>query len=179
MVRRAALERTPGLPWLRLDVGDDLALGLLMKSHGARCGIANGQGLLGLHWYRSVGEMAVGFEKNAWSVVGHFTLWRLVLKALGGLALESAPWLAVLPWAPGWLVWLGAAALTSVVLSTVAFRRAAGRPFLPSLLGPLGAAVMAWILVRAGILGKRRGGVLWRGTLYPNELLRGSMRVML
>jgi hypothetical protein len=53
--------------------------------------------------------------------------------------------------------------------------RWAGRPGREALLLPLGGVLMAWIVARAGIMGRRRGGVLWRGTLYPSALLREAM----
>jgi len=37
LVRREALDATEGLPWLRMDTGDDMALALMMKRSGGRC----------------------------------------------------------------------------------------------------------------------------------------------
>jgi hypothetical protein len=50
-----------------------------------------------------------------------------------------------------------------------------GRRALPALLVPVGGLVMAWAVARAGWMGARRGGVVWRGTLYPSAMLREAM----
>ena len=36
---------------------------------------------------------------------------------------------------------------------------------------------MAYVALRATVLGLRRGGLVWRGTTYPTALLRGGQRV--
>jgi hypothetical protein len=53
--------------------------------------------------------------------------------------------------------------------------RWAGRPIRAALLQPLGSLLMAWIFERAAFVGWRRGGVVWRGTLYPSALLREAL----
>jgi hypothetical protein len=36
---------------------------------------------------------------------------------------------------------------------------------------------MTYVIARATVLGVWRGGLVWRGTTYPTELLRGGRRV--
>ncbi|HEY3415846.1 MAG TPA: glycosyltransferase family 2 protein, partial [Armatimonadota bacterium] len=80
LVRRSAFERTEGFPWLRLDPGDDAALGLLMKRSGARCEILGGRELLEITWYHTLPEMIVGLERSTFSAFGHYSLaWNLFL----------------------------------------------------------------------------------------------------
>ena len=49
----------------------------------------------------------------------------------------------------------------------------------PALLSPLASVIGAWALVRAAVLGKRRDGIIWRGTRYSTETLRRGMRLNL
>ena len=96
LVRRKALEATEGFEWLRLEVADDMGLGLMMKRSGARCGVVAAFGHVGLHWYRSVAEAARGTEK-AWATLSHFSLARTLATVLVVLAAEMSPFLLLLP----------------------------------------------------------------------------------
>ena len=181
LVRRSAFEATPGFEWLRLETADDMGVGMMMKRSGARCDIVAAFGLLGLHWYRTFRDAARGAEKGYASAAG-CSLVQVVIRALIGLALETAPILA--PAAAvlcgSWVVGGGAAAVVAAFLaSSILLARWAGARILPLpvLLGPLAAVVNAAAFLRCGWVGWRRGGVVWRGTLYPAEQLREGRRI--
>jgi len=179
LVRRSALQQTEGLTWLAADTADDLALGMLMRRSGARCRVLWGRDALSVHWYETLGQMIVGLEKNTYPLAG-CTLWRLVLVSLTVMILDWTP-LAILFW-PGVPRWLSTAALGTLALCLpvgAAIARWARRPLLPALMVPFGSGLMAYIMLRAGIVGTLRGGVRWRGTFYPRELLRRGARVKL
>jgi hypothetical protein len=129
-----------------------------------------------LHFYESLAEMARGSEKAGFGVVGRFSNARLTLLTLLYLALELAPFAALLPLGiPG--VFQAGVAMTAFALATqVIVNRAFGRAALPSLLAPIGVVLMAVFFLRSGYLAWRRGGILWRGTLYPTEILRDGVR---
>jgi len=181
LVRRAALEQTPGLEWLRLETADDAGLGLLMKASGARCGTASAFRLVGLEWYRSLGDAVRGAEK-AYASAGGCRLTPIFIGAGVTFALEVAPVAglvaaALAPANPA--AWALAATLPLSVAASVLLARWGGGRLLPALLGPLVAAVNAAAFVRAGLLGWWRGGVVWRGTRYPSDVLRAGRRVTL
>lgn len=181
LVRRRALERTAGFEWLRLEVGDDMGLGLLLKRSGARCCLVSGAGLVGLYWYRNLGEMARGLEK-AYASVGRCSLVRMVAAGFVIAALEWAPLVMLAaPGVPGLAPGLrlaGVAMLVAMGIVAVVQRRSLGQPrILPLLLSPVAALVSLVLTVRSGWLGWRRGGVLWRGTLYASQGLREGRRI--
>jgi hypothetical protein len=75
--------------------------------------------------------------------------------------------------------WLRLVALLTVSLalaSSVILNRRIGQPALPALLAPIGTVILAGLLARSSIVAIARGGIMWRGTLYPTELLRRSQR---
>lgn len=180
LVRRAAMEASDGFEWLRLEAADDMGLGLLMKRSGARGGVVTGGGLMGIQWYRSWTEVAQGAEKG-YATALQFSLGRAVLGAVMLPFVELGP-LVMLPALATesfrFVGWMGLAAVAAWLVTGLAMKRWARSPRLaPFLLGPLTTPILAVLLLRAGILGHRRGGVLWRGTLYPTEVLRPGSRV--
>jgi len=176
LVRRSALEQTPGLEWLKLEVADDVGLGMMLKRCGARCGMVNARGLVGLHWYPTLGHMARGMEK-AFASAAHCRVARLLVICALTAGLELAPLAAFLPLGHRGLWPAGAAMIASAVLSVVVLARWTRGRVLPGLLFPLGAVLNTALLLRSGWLGVRRGGIVWRGMFYPSRVLRKGIRV--
>jgi hypothetical protein len=176
LVRRAALERTEGFSWLRMEVGDDMGLGMMLKQSGARCGLVNARGVLGLHWYRTLGEMARGAEK-AYAVVAQCSLFRTAVLCLALVALEWAPLAALAGWNVRGLRWSGLAMPAAAAGSCAVFACRWKTRLLPGLLFPLSALIVAGMMLRSGWLGFRRGGVAWRGTLYRKDQLLAGRRL--
>ncbi|MEW6251458.1 MAG: glycosyltransferase, partial [Planctomycetota bacterium] len=92
LVRRSAYERTEGFEWLRLEIVDDMTLAQMLKRAGARPAVLNGRGLVGLTWYRSLGEAARGAEKSTFSALGRFSFAGLVARSLVLMLVEIGPW---------------------------------------------------------------------------------------
>ena len=173
LVKRSALERTAGLEWLKLEVADDLALGQMLKASGARQQLASGKGFLSVNFYPSITDAFRGSERGLFTAIGNFSLARCIAIGLGLAALEMAPFLLMLRKGSRRL----GVVLTGIELaSSLAFNDWLGRPAWHALVAPLGASVMGAMIVRAGILGKLRGGIYWRGTFYPTELLKPGRR---
>jgi cellulose synthase/poly-beta-1,6-N-acetylglucosamine synthase-like glycosyltransferase len=176
LVRRAAFVETDGFEWLRLEVADDVGLGMMMKRSGFRSCLVNAARLVGVHWYRSLGEMARGAEKG-YASMGHCSVLRMLLVTAFSVAMEVAPLAAFLPVGHWGMLPAGLTMLAAAVFSNAIILRWARRPIWPGLLFPLAAVVGAVFLLRTAWLGWRRGGCLWRGTLYPSKLLRPALRV--
>ena len=175
LVRRAALDRTPGLEWLRLEVGDDMALGQMLKRSGARSAVANGRGLVGLRLYRTWREMARSVEKG--TTAFEFSLTKGLVASAVLLLLELAPVLALALGGGALPRALGAAGLALSVGSALVVNRFMGHATLPSLLAPLGAVAMTLLAARGVVVGAVRGGVTWRGQLYPAKALLAGRRL--
>jgi len=188
MVRRAALAEAGGLEWLRMEVADDMAIGMMMKQAHFKCRVVNARGMLVMHWYQTCGQ-AMRCSERGWSTPGDFRAAGMIVWGAVIALLESAP--AVLPIllavvfavsAGVPLIAVSAVGLTVTVTFLVTaglMARWSGGRLLPSLMAPLVAGLAFFGTARAAILGLRRGGIVWRGTLYTTEALRRGRRVKL
>ena len=178
LVRRSAFERTPGFEWLRLEVADDIGLGVMMKRWGGRPGLLIGRGQVRHETYATLFDAVRGLEKNGFAQGARFSAWRG--SALVGLVVIGAfaPFAAFLPVGLPWLPLLGAGTLAVFALAARILTRAFGAPLMSVLASlPLGDLMMAYVFARATLLGVRRGGLVWRGTTYPTAQLRSGQRV--
>lgn len=176
LFRKSLFDRTEGLEWLRLEVADDVGLGLLAKRAGARCAVVNGRGLIDLPWYSGVPEMFDKLQKNWVAILGRFSPLRLGLISmlvlwctLSGLAAAFAP-------RPSWAPAAALAPALMIVTSWISGRWVGLRPW-PTLFVPLGWLLMVAMMVYANVQAVRRGGIVWRGLVYRREDLAPHQRV--
>jgi cellulose synthase/poly-beta-1,6-N-acetylglucosamine synthase-like glycosyltransferase len=172
LVRRSALERTPGLEWLKMEIGDDVAFGMMLKRSGAKQAALNGRGTVSLEFYPSLGVFTRALEKNGASiriplvVLGNLLLMVLECGMLAGV-FSGRPALVLL----GVGTWALSTAVTWAFCAWTGFaRRSAPVAF-------LGVLPVAWAMIRSAVLALVRGGVVWRGTFYPTSVVRAGMRV--
>ena len=176
-MRASAPARTPGFEALRLDVVDDLALGQMLKQHGARSGVMNGHGYVGVRWYESVPDMARGAEKAALASFAGFSIARLTVTCLVLMALELAPFVGLFVVGQPALQVVAVGGVLCAVVAQVVPSAAFGRHWWPALFTPVATILSVALMLRAGFLAVWRGGMLWRGTLYPTEMLRRGARL--
>lgn len=175
LVRRALWERTPGFPFLRMEVLDDVGLARMMRDAGARRDFLLGFEDVRVEWYGSLRAMIRGLEKNFFAAA-RFSLIRAIALAGGTAAFAVAPWIGLVT-GPGWVRAAGAVAIAAHGFAATAVARRLARSILPLLLMPAGALVLAYALVRSAWVCTRDGGITWRGTRYPLGALREGRRI--
>jgi hypothetical protein len=173
LVRRTAFERTPGFEYLRLETGDDMALGSMVKKAGGRLEPVNGAGFVSVRMYDSVAEFMRGVEKNGSTTAAH--PWRATVVLAGLVALDWAPLIA-LATGPAWLRVIGAACTVVCVAANAYCLHRNGRPAVRALAYPVGTVLMAVGLLRSTWKAVRAGGVSWRGTFYSLDELEQGRR---
>ena len=176
MVRASTFDATEGFEWLRMEIADDAAVGLMMNRHGAHSMIGLALDDLEMDAYGSLGGAIRGLEKNGFPIVGGFSYLR-VLAILAATLLVSLGTFAglALPALGAWPFSL--AALAALVLYAHRVSRKMDRSVWTFLVLPAAHWLLTWATLRSALLCALRGGIEWRGTLYPTEQLEQNRRV--
>jgi hypothetical protein len=170
LVRTEAYRAIEGHQRIALRPDDDLALGLVLKRHGARQRLVDGAGLLAVTWYPTLWAMARGLEKNIFAACD-YRLGRVGLVVLGLLGLFCVPWVGMVL-AHGVARGLfGAAAGIGLLMAGYAASRMLGAWHV-ALGTPVSALILVCIVIRSVALTLRRGGIVWRDSFYPLAELR-------
>jgi hypothetical protein len=180
LVRRADWERIGGHEKLRLEVVDDIKLGLVLRRSGVPQGALLAGPLVSVRWQHGFLPSVLGLVKNAFAATGYRPLVAAAA-ALAFLAAGLAPALLALaallagaPLAAGLAL---AALAVSLLLHGAVAREVADASGVEGLFFPLVAILMAAVLLWSAATAGWRGGVRWRGTLYPLADLRaGAVR---
>lgn len=179
LARRAALERTPGFEWLKMEVADDVGLGLMLKNHGFSSTFALSTRDISVAWYRSLGDMARGLEKNSFLALAKGSVPRLIALVAFLTAYLSAPLVAVFATDSPYIAGLGVLAMLSFVAAVLYSERRFKVGLVPSLLMPVGLMLLVAMTIRAAAKCLWQKGVYWRGTFYPLDELKQGQRVRL
>lgn len=178
LVRREVLARGPGLEWLKMEVIDDMGLGVLVRDAGGTTQLLRGLDWLWVTWYPSLSALARGLEKNLYAALSAWRPLPAALKLAVLAPLAPAPLLVLLIGAP-WS-WIPVALLLALhVYAAGRIVPRFGQPGWVVLTFPLGAALLFGLALRAVILAHLRRGVIWRGTFYSLTDLRAGQRVFL
>ena len=169
LLRREVLEKLGGFEALRMQVVEDLCLALKVKRAGYAQHVVLGPGLARIRWIEGALGVVQLTEKNGFAIFRYRT-W-LALLVCAGLAVDVVLPLAALA-AGGWAALAGALIYAAIVLAYYASRRVTQvSPWLAIFFAPA-TAVVLFALLRSILLTVVRGGVKWRGTLYPLSELR-------
>ncbi|MGD9692566.1 MAG: glycosyltransferase family 2 protein [Phycisphaerales bacterium] len=162
---------------LRLEVADDIYLGLAIRAHGgrARCALAIHE--LEVHWVRSARSLIRLLEKNQFAAIGY---------SLAKVALAITTLLTL--WTLGHFAWLradapGIAATITMLCAMPAAHLVARRHNWGWTTAALAFTITPWLsmwaLLHSTILTLKRRGVRWRDTTYPLSSLRSARKQLL
>jgi hypothetical protein len=169
LVRAGAYRAIGGHESLRLEVIDDLKLGWLLRRAGYRSRVYGAPDDVEVRWAPTVPDLVRALEKNFFALLGFNPLGALLMiLALGGWIGLSIAGIAS-GGATGVAV---ASGVISMLIPARIVARRAGWGWPETLLSPLAGPLLLVALAWSTIATLARGGVAWRGTVYPLQLLR-------
>ncbi len=172
LVRRSVYEAVGTYAALRFEVVDDMKLGKVIKNGGFRQRNVLGNDLLEIRWAMGARGVVRNLTKNFFAVMS-FQWWRAIGFCLAAAIANVLPFLGVfLAHGPARIPY--AVALACIFFLYVGMSVYSDvRPWY-FFLHPLGTLLFIYTMLRSMIFTLWRGGVEWRGTLYPlDELRRG------
>jgi glycosyltransferase involved in cell wall biosynthesis len=177
LVRTDAYRAIGGHQALRLEVVDDVKLGLLLRRQGVRQRCADSGNLVRVRWQRGFVASMRGLVKNFFAGL-EFRYGMVALTALGVPMLTTFPLAYLLL---GGQPWMRVLAAIAWVLPTYATgqtaRRLAGGTGFEGLALPFAGLCLGAVSLASAAAVTLRGAVVWRGTRYPlSELRAGCVR---
>jgi glycosyltransferase involved in cell wall biosynthesis len=180
LVSAKRFRQTPGFEWLRLEPGDDVGLGMMMKNAGATARLALAHEDLSVQWYPSLAAMFKGLEKNLFGPGSQYRWWLLLLQVGTIWMLVGAPYFAFgfgLAHGLAYLCVAGAAAIGMQLVFPLFLATEQRIKSLSLMLFPAGMLLISAMMLRAGYKCIKNGGIKWRGTHYPIDQLRMGQRI--
>ena len=173
MIRREAYEAVGGFEELRLEILEDVFLGMRVKRAGFAQRVILGRNLVRLRWINGTFGIIDLVEKNGFAVTRFRT--PLHLLACFSFAIHAIVPLAAI-FSGGWNTAAGILTYLGLVLAYAANRRVNRVPVWCAFFFAPAVLLVGWSFLRSMLLALARGGVIWRGTLYPLAELRRAVR---
>lgn len=169
MVRADVYHAMGGFEALRMEVLEDLRFGREVKSQGFRQRVAFGRDLVRVRWAVGIAGVIRNITKNFFAVF-RFRVGITIAVCLALLLLCAGPFVAC---AVDRRLWMPALCMLVMLLLLYRYyRRFTGIPVGYAVTFPIAASLVVYSILRSMAVTLIRGGVKWRGTLYPLEELR-------
>jgi hypothetical protein len=174
LIRASAYRDSGGYEALRLTIVDDVKLGLLLRRAGKRTRAFLGGTDVECLWGTTVRGMTAVMEKNYFAAAD-FRVAPVAAMAVFGAVLYGAAIIG--PWT-GTAAGLAAGlAPWSLVVPAAILGRRLGWSFGYAAITPLLYPLIVYAVINSAVVTLRHGGVQWRDTFYPLDMLReGTVR---
>jgi GT2 family glycosyltransferase len=177
LMRRATYEKVGGWERLRMEVIEDVSMGVLIKRTGFRSRVVTGRDLVRIRWASGARGVVTNLTKNVFAAfrfrigliaAGTAVLTVMCLLPFGGIVLgltRDRAWL-----------WPSLVSLAALAALYWRYRRFADMDgaipilWLPAF--PVAALIFVYAMARSTVQTLMRGGVEWRGTFYSLRELR-------
>lgn len=169
LIRADVYRSIGGFEALRMEVIEDLRLGVEVKRQGFKQRVAFGFDLVRIRWAIGAAGVIRNITKNTFAAF-RFRVWRtlamcvvLAVFCLGPFAALAGPW---------WIRVSGLLVVLMLFLFYGYYRRYTSIAAWYAVTFPLAACLSIYAILRSMVVTLARGGVVWRGTLYPLSELK-------
>jgi len=172
LLRTASYRAIGGHEPLRMEVLDDVKLGVMVRRAGLRQRVYSALHELEAEWAGNLWQMIKNLEKN-WFAGVEYRVGFAVVLILALLAFWGGAVTAPL-WAPRW-GWLALAGVCSTAIPGAIYVKRSGWSLWTALLVPLCHVAFPIAGINSTWKTLRQGGVRWRDTFYPLAELRAGI----
>ena len=174
LVRDPAYRKCGGYEALRLTVVDDMKLGLLLRRAGERTRAFIGADDVECHWGTTAWSTVKIMEKNYFAALDY----RVALVLAGSVFVIVVSAILALGLLSGTVAGFATAlSPLSLVLPAALLARRLGWSWPPAVYVPFMFPLFLYAVLNSTFVTLRQGGIRWRDTFYPLEVLRsGNVR---
>jgi glycosyltransferase involved in cell wall biosynthesis len=176
LLKREAYRRAGTHRAIRMRPDHDIRLARLLKEAGYSQAVAYGTGSASVEWHETLTGAVRGLEKSIFPGMD-YRLWVALLASLLLFWTNVAPFAGVfLARRPAIRLLFGADVL-AIAAMYVYGSRVSGFRLSPlyAALHPFGMGVFIYATLRSAFVALAKGGIEWRGTVYPLRLLKGKL----
>ncbi len=174
LIRRTVYEQLGGFASMPMEVLEDMRLGYCVKQAGFAQRSAFGRDMVRVRWAEGALGVVHNLSKNMFAAF-RYSVPLLLAACAAILLLCLTPVVALL--VPGPARWAAMAVFLVMALLHLRYRPQTRLSPLHLYFFPIGTLLFAYTMLRSMALILWRGGVLWRGTLYPLATLRRAAKV--
>ena len=157
---------------IRLDILDDVKLGKLLKQTGSKAEVLRSGDAIRIRWQQSAWACITGLEKNAFASA-NYSVWQLLWICGAISVVFCGPLVGAIFAGEARTGYVAAAVFSHLLFGFSAWLFGHSFCLFPMLV-PAGLAFV-FAFLRSGWITLRQGGVRWRDTFYPLDLLRKNV----
>jgi len=169
LVRRTAYEKIGTHVRIKLRPDDDLQLGQLIKKEGLRQDVLAGKGYVCLEWYRNLGELGRGVQKNSFAMA-KYSITQAIVNVLNMLLTVALP--MPLMFIFGTPV-IRTMASVMLIVHIIYMKLVPPNKWWYAFMIPFSGFFLAWYFLKASIITVVQGGIYWRDSFYSLDMLKG------